>query len=275
MKLLAWDTSSKVGAIVAIEWDQNSREGREGLKLRSEWSLDVDITHSDGLLWGIDQMLSSCRWKLSDIDVLGVGVGPGSFTGLRIGVTLARTLGHALKKPLVGVSSLAVLARPLADVMKGRKAVVIAATDACKGELFSLFGNARSVLDCVSAAQGDFPGVWKRGVEESVLAPEALAKAIKKKLTEGGTSCVWSVVGEGRLRYPEVWKALPVRRRMESLIPFADQIQPRALGIICWEAYQAGLARDALIVHPRYLRAPDAELKLKAGKLPAGPTRGD
>ncbi len=275
MKLLAWDTSTKVGAIVALEWDQNSRDGREGLKLRSEWSLDVDITHSDGLLWGIDQVLTSCRWKLADVDLLGVGVGPGSFTGLRIGMTLARTLGHTLKKPLIGVSSLAVLARPLADTLNGRKAIVVAATDACKGELFSLYGNAKSVLDCLSSAQGDFPGIWKRGVEETVLAPDVLIKAIKKKLSEGGSSCLWSVVGEGRLRYPEVWKALPARRRFESLIPFADQIQPRALGILCWEAYQAGLARDAMTIHPRYLRASDAEVKLKAGLLPPGPTRGD
>jgi tRNA threonylcarbamoyladenosine biosynthesis protein TsaB len=280
MKLLAWDTSSKAGALVALEWDPASKEGWGSVKLVTELALNVDSAHSERLLWGIDQVLSAARWTLEEIDVLGVGLGPGSFTGLRIGVTTARTLAHTLRKPLIGVSSLAALARPAALALSaGRntarsRSVVVAATDACKGELFALWGSARSVLDCVVLAEGDASGLWKRGVEEKVLTPEDLVKGVKRKLSEGAGASQWVVVGEGRHRYLDTWKKLPRAKCLELSLSFPDQVQGRYLGQLVWEAFQAGLMRKALDVHPRYIRASDAELKLKAGLLPAGPTRG-
>jgi tRNA threonylcarbamoyl adenosine modification protein YeaZ len=283
MKLLAWDTSSKAGAIAALEWDAGSKEGWAGVRLVTELALSVDSTASERLLWGIDQVLESARWKLGDIDVFAVGVGPGSFTGLRIGVTTARTLAHTAKKPLIGVSSLAALARPASQALssgagKGSarsRAVLVAATDASKGELFALWGSARSVLDCAMLADGEAPGLWKRGVEEKVVTPDDLMRGIKRKLAEGSGASGWAVVGEGRLRYADAWKRLPQAKRLDLMLPFSDQVQGRYVAQLAWEAYQAGLVRPALSVHPRYLRASDAEIKLKAGLLPAGPTRGN
>jgi tRNA threonylcarbamoyladenosine biosynthesis protein TsaB len=273
VKLVAWDSSSKAGALAAVEWHPGGR----GPQLVSEWSLNVDALHSERLLWGVHELLRAARWKLDEVDVFGVGVGPGSFTGLRIGVTTARTLAHTLRKPLVGVSSLAALARPAAAWLAGRKerAVVVATTDACKGELFALWGSARSVTDCVAMADGDAPGFWKRGVEEKVLRPPELMKALKRKLSEGTGGSSWLAVGEGRRRYAEAWSELPRSRELECPVPFSDQVQGRYVALLAWEAYQAGVAREALSVHPRYVRAADAELKLKAGLLPPGPTRGD
>jgi tRNA threonylcarbamoyladenosine biosynthesis protein TsaB len=271
MKLLAWDTSSKTGALAAMEWEAGSSP-----RLVSEWTLNVQSTQqSERLLWGIDELLKASNWKLGEVDYLGVGVGPGSFTGLRIGVTTARTLAHTLKKPLIGFSSLAALARPVALWMAENKtpALVIATTDACKGELYSLFGNAKSVIDCVALAEGDAPGLWKRGVEEDVLTPSELMKRVKKKLTVD-KKLQWVAVGEGRSRYAEAWKALPASRELKVPAPFSDFVQGRYAGLLAWEACQAGIAREALSVHPRYVRASDAELKLKAGLLPPGPSRG-
>jgi len=261
-----------------MEWDNPMSPGRFGLRLVSELSLNVDSTHSERLLWGIHEVLQSARWKLEDIDLFGVGVGPGSFTGLRIGVTTARTLAHSLNKPLVGVSSLAALARPVAlwASEQRKKTIVIAATDACKGELFALWGSARSILDCACMAEGDLSGLWKRGVEETVMAPPDLMKAIKKKLSEGGKKASeetsWVVVGEGRVRYPEAWKDLPRSKELQLSLPFSEQVQGRYVGLLAWEAFQAGVTRDALAVHPRYIRASDAEIKLRAGLLPPAPT---
>lgn len=273
MKVLAWDTSSKTGALVALEWDPRARQEWESVRLVSEWTLNVDATHSESLLWGIHRMLESSRWKIEEIDLFGVGVGPGSFTGLRIGVTTARTLAHTLKKPLIGVSSLAVLARPAAQWLSQSQSVLVAATDASKGELFSLLGAARSVQDCVSLADGDSQGLWKRGVEEQALSPEDLVAQIKKKIGLGGKKFSWAAVGEGRQRYAEAWKKLPGSREIDVRIPFKDQLQGRYLGLLVWEAAQAGLSRDALTILPRYLRASDAEIKLKQGLLPPGPSR--
>ncbi|MBC7692166.1 MAG: tRNA (adenosine(37)-N6)-threonylcarbamoyltransferase complex dimerization subunit type 1 TsaB [Methylotenera sp.] len=276
MKLLAWDTSQKAGALVALEWDPENKA--KGYRLVSEWAINVDSTHSEQLLWGIHQLLQSVRWKLEDIDVFGVGVGPGSFTGLRIGITTARTLASALNKPLIGVSSLAALARPAALWLAQQKSktVLIACTDACKGELFALWGNAKSLTDCVVLADGDYPGLWKRGAEEQVISPDELMKAVRKKLAEGTQkeNVHWVAIGEGRNRYPDAWKLLPADQEIPCPVPFSDQVQGRYLGLLVWEAFQAGLVRKPLEVHPRYVRASDAELKLKAGLLPKGPTRG-
>jgi tRNA threonylcarbamoyladenosine biosynthesis protein TsaB len=249
--------------------------------LVSEWTLDVQAQHSERLLWGIHQCLEAARWKLDEVDLLGVGVGPGSFTGLRIGITTARTLSWTLGKPLIGISSLAALARPIArfHAVTGRPTLVIAATDACKGELFALHGLARSVRDCVVKAEGDQPGLWKNGVQEGVWGPDALARELRARfarLARTNEHAAWVVVGDGRVRYPELWKGLPRDRELEPGLDFSTQLLGRAVGILAWEAQQAGLARPGAQVSPRYLRAPDAELKLRAGLLQRNaPTRGE
>ena len=280
MRLLAWDTSSKSGALAAVEWDHAHPKGAGGLRLVSEWTLNIDATHSERLLWAVDELLQSCRWDLASVDCFAVGVGPGSFTGLRIGMTTARTLADAMKKPLIGVSSLAALARPAAlwCAEQKERVVLVATTDACKGELFGLFGSARSLKDCVTHAEDDHAGLWKRGVDEGVYAPTDLMKLVKRRLGEGSRAAVqgarWMAVGEGRRRYESAWAELAADREWVAPIPFGDQVQGRYVAQLAWEAYQAGLAREPLKVYPRYLRAADAELKLKAGLLPKGPTRG-
>lgn len=278
MKLIAWDTSSKAGALVAIEWGHPGARPEEPFRIVSEWTLNVDASqHAERLLWGVHQMLEASNWKLEEIDYYGVGIGPGSFTGLRIGITTARTLAHTMKKPLVGVSSLSALARPVAlhYADQDRKTVVIASSDAAKGELFALYGSAKSVVDCTAMADGDFPGIWKRGVEESVITPEELMKNVKKKLAEGTAKekTPWVRIGEGRFRYPEAWKELPKSQEIECPLPQVHQVQGRYLGQLVWEAIQAGLARPALDVHPRYLRLADATKKLMSGELKPSPKR--
>lgn len=281
MKLLAWDTSSKAGAIVALEWPAHTASSKdedsvslawENVRQAGEWSLNVDSQHSERLLWGIHQMLESARWKLDEIDVFAVGVGPGSFTGLRIGITTARTLAHALQKSLIGVSSLAALARPAALWLRATErsdVYVVASTDACKGELFALWGKASSVAGCVQAPQEEDPGLWKRDVRELVIAPDELMDSVKAKLKKDSA---WLAVGEGRSRYSDIWKKLPAKQELKHEVPFMDQVQGRYLGMLAWEAWQAKAAREALEVHPRYVRASDAEIKLKSGVLKKAPS---
>lgn len=259
MKLLAWDTSSKTGALAALEWNQSS------LRLVSEFTLNVDSTHSEQLLWGIHQTLASARWKLEDVDVFGVGLGPGSFTGLRIGMTTARTLAHTLKKPLVGVSSLSALARPVAlhFSQEGLRypTLVVAVTDACKGELFALWGNADDVKNC-------------RNEIEQVISPPELIQSLKKRLQGEGKKARWVAVGEGRQRYLSEWENLYPAKEITSSVPFQNSVQGRYVALLAWEAYQKGMAsEDSLKLLPRYLRASDAELKLKAGLLPSSQLR--
>lgn len=226
-----------------------------------EWKLDLSAQHAERLLWSIDQALKACRWTLEDITAFGVGLGPGSFTGLRIGLTTARTLGWALKRPVLGLSSLAVLAKPVAQAaqLKSGSALVVVATDASKGEFFGLWGLAKSVSDCLVDHEGELPGYWKSGVKEAALTPEALSALCKKKKAPS-----IFVGGEVAERYPEWVKTLGSPKGVH-VIP--GGIRPLDLGLSFWQAHQIGLARPALSIRPRYLRASDAELKLRAGML--------
>lgn len=71
---------------------------------------NIKLTHSVSVMPTIEELLAKIDIKPSDVDAIAVSEGPGSYTGLRIGVTVAKSLAWSLKKPLVGVSSLKVLA---------------------------------------------------------------------------------------------------------------------------------------------------------------------
>lgn len=75
-----------------------------------EWTSSVKITHSVGAMPAVEEALKQANLKPSDLDAIAVAEGPGSYTGVRIGVTIAKTLAWTLKIPLVGVSSLEALA---------------------------------------------------------------------------------------------------------------------------------------------------------------------
>lgn len=101
MKILAVDTSTNV-ASCAIMDDE---------KLLGEFIVNDNITHSQKLLPLISDTLSRCKIDIKDIDVFAVANGPGSYTGLRIGVSTINGLAQAMEKPVIGVSSLQSLAQ--------------------------------------------------------------------------------------------------------------------------------------------------------------------
>lgn len=100
MKVLAIDTATAVGSVALMEDE----------KLLGEYSINNKKTHSQKLMVMIDEIMKALDIKPSDIDVFAASIGPGSFTGLRIGVTTAKALAYATNKPLVGVPTLDALA---------------------------------------------------------------------------------------------------------------------------------------------------------------------
>lgn len=82
---------------------------RDG-KVVAELVQNIKLTHSAGAMPAIEEVLARAGLKAGDLDVIAVSEGPGSYTGVRIGVTLAKTLAWTLQIPLVGVSSLKALA---------------------------------------------------------------------------------------------------------------------------------------------------------------------
>lgn len=104
MRLLAVDTSTQTLALCLAE-------GEPGLwQIRYNFQAVGKIQHGGSLLPAVVQALESVAWQQSDLDAVAVGIGPGSYTGLRIGVTFAKTLAQSLNIPIYALSSLGVLA---------------------------------------------------------------------------------------------------------------------------------------------------------------------
>ena len=268
-KYLAWDTSSLTGVIAAFE------ELPSGFRKVCSFSLSLETSkHSERLLWSIDSVLEAAGWELGQLTGIVVGTGPGSFTGLRIGVTTARMLARTLSIPLIPVSSLALLARgalPSVELLpKSGKVLVIACTDATKGEWFTLMGSSKRLRDCVVMADGDVAGVWGQGVLESVMTPDEVIEEISKRLKKD-PDLNWLAFGLSVNRYPDLWDALPKKSRICLEATDLSRIHEDALVQIAHEAIQQGLARDPVKVRPRYLRASEAEVKLKKGLLKPSP----
>jgi tRNA threonylcarbamoyladenosine biosynthesis protein TsaB len=124
MKILGIDTSTSCGSVGLID-DES---------VISEYLLNIPVTHAERLLSTIELVLKEARMTIEDLDGWSVSLGPGSFTGLRIGVSTVKGLALATGKPLSGVPTLDVLAYqisftpyPICPILNARKGEVYAA----------------------------------------------------------------------------------------------------------------------------------------------------
>lgn len=154
MKILAVETSTIIGGVAILDDDKLIAEGRLGIK----------SIHSERLMCHIDFLLKSSRLELSDIDFFAVSVGPGSFTGLRVGISTVKGLAFATNKMIAPVSSLEALALNVVETDH----YICPVIDARKGEVYtSIYKSYDTVLHTI--------------VPETVLSPVQLTKLIDKK----------------------------------------------------------------------------------------------
>lgn len=99
-KILAFDTSSLRGSVALLE----------GQDVRAEIRTNSTKTHSSMLLESVDFLLKRIGWQLKDLNLIATGIGPGSFTGIRIGVSTALGFAQTLSIPFAGISGLDALA---------------------------------------------------------------------------------------------------------------------------------------------------------------------
>lgn len=106
MLVLAIDTSTNVGTVGLY----SSETGLVG-----EISINIKRTHSENIMVAIDNILELTEHKIEDIDKIAVSIGPGSFTGIRIGVAVAKGLAYSTGKSIVGVNELDIIASGIAN----------------------------------------------------------------------------------------------------------------------------------------------------------------
>lgn len=143
MKILAVDTSANTAAVCITEDD----------KLLSEEIVNYKKTHSQTLMPMIDRALKNCGTDISEIDVFAVANGPGSFTGLRIGVSAIKGMAHALDKPVIEVSTL-------------------------EGMAYNIFMCSDIICPIMDARRSQvYNGVytWENGVFSELISPRAVS----------------------------------------------------------------------------------------------------
>jgi tRNA threonylcarbamoyladenosine biosynthesis protein TsaB len=190
--------------------------------------------HAETLTPSIDFLRTQARVDLSEIGCVAVDIGPGLFTGLRVGVASAKAMAHALRVPMIGVASLDLLAFPV----RWSPRLVVAAIDARRAELFT-------------ASYRHVPGGIQRLSERRVSTPDDLAGDLE------ATGEDVLLVGDGALRYREAWADL-------GRVELADQgaAHPSAASLV--QLAHARALREDFVqpweLEPLYLRRPDAEI---------------
>jgi tRNA threonylcarbamoyladenosine biosynthesis protein TsaB len=180
--------------------------------------------HASELMPAVEAVMARAALDWPQLEAIAVGVGPGAFTGLRIGVTTARALAHAAGLPLRPVSSLAALA---AGIEAEERLAVI---DAKRGELFGLL---------------EAPGLW--AWEPAALSPEALAERVR---ASGATPLA---AGDGSVRFRQALEAAGITVAPDE----AGAHVVRGLHVCRLAQGVADEPPEAVL--PHYLRAPDAK----------------
>jgi tRNA threonylcarbamoyladenosine biosynthesis protein TsaB len=212
------------------------------------------------LVPSIEEVCRDAALGVSDLDVLAVDIGPGLFTGLRVGVATAKALGQALSIGVVPVSSLDVLGAAAFERLAGeRVAAVVAVVDARRAEVFvavyHLGGPAGTeATEAMESGELLDPGPLRED-EAHPIAPEALAERLGALARKGRVV----VVGDGALRYRHLLVARPdvdVELAGELAIP-----PPATLARLAADRLAGGeRPRSPDAVRPDYRRDADARI---------------
>ena len=139
MKILSLDASANSASVCIYDAVED--------KIIGDFYINTKLTHSQTLVPMIDALLNSAKLSLSDIDFFAVNTGPGSFTGIRIGVSVIKGMAMALNKPCVSVSTLHSMAYNFID---SGDVVVCACMDARRNQVYNaLFEIKNGIVDRV------------------------------------------------------------------------------------------------------------------------------
>lgn len=227
MLILAVDTTSPSGSAALLS----------GTKVLAEAGVDTPLDHSARLLGSVDFLLKTCRVDITEVEGFAVAVGPGSFTGIRVGLSTVKALAFASNRPVAAVSSLAALALKL--IQPGAR-LLCPVTDAKKGEVYAALFEWRGSGDRMKEVIA--PGAYK--------PDEFLAQLPGHRLM--------AFIGTGAALYKEkilTYVKDQARFSTRSLFIAAE------VGLLGQEALARGQGLAAQDLRPLYYRRSQAEDK--------------
>lgn len=224
MRILALETSAKAVSAAVTE------DGR----LLALGIQDTGLTHSRTLMPIVEHILRNSDLTMADMDAVAVAVGPGSFTGIRIGVSAAKGLAFAADKPAVGVSTLAAMARNVAFA----DGLVVCAMDARRNQIYNALFEARD-------------GALTRLTPDRAIGLADLAEELRQDPRPK------TVVGDGGKLCAEALTAAGVACRLAP--PHLLMQSAATVALEAEEAAQSCGLVSAQKLLPVYLRPPQAE----------------
>ena len=224
MLILAFETSAKAASVALLEGD----------KLLSESYQNTGMTHSQTLMVMAEDMLKQCGKTAKDVDTVAVAEGPGSFTGVRIGVAAAKGFAWGREIPCYGVSTLEAMVQSL-GIYDG---YICPAMDARRSQVYNAL---------FEADRGEITRIR----EDRAISLDDLAEDVKK------LEKPVFLVGDGSvLCYNTLLERVP-----SLVLPPEHRMHQRAVGvgIIAARHMIAGISGDAAALTPNYLRLSQAE----------------
>ena len=239
--ILAVETSGRLGSVaIAV-----------GRRMLTETVFSGPMRHSSEVFPAICSLLNRFGRKPRDIEHIYISVGPGSFTGLRIAVSIAKTMHLANNVKIVAVDTLDVIAANIDGYFKQIRNDVekIAVILDAKRSQFYIAVYQRMSAERRTASDG----IWKKTHPDSLMSTSQFLGRFA-----GKAKPVW-LLGEGLVYYADKFKAEGVRFLDEQYwAPRAEKVH-----LLGWKMASAGQFADPVTLQPKYLRRPEAEVKRK------------
>lgn len=220
MLILGIETASCAGGAALVE----------DTRIIAEHYSIAPMTHAERLLPVIDTLLRDCGANINDVDLIAVSIGPGSFTGLRIGMATAKGLAFSARKPIVGVPTL----DAFVQLHVPSPTRIMPILDARKGEVF------------IALYDGD----GRKLTSEVNLKPDILAKNMKEE-------SALLIIGDGARKYREIFEKVS---GIKFSPPELDDPRPGTVAIVARQLFLEGKVQDVDSLTPLYIRRSDAEL---------------
>ncbi len=240
MKLLAVETSTSYGSVAVVEKHEQT------IKVLAEGTIYSQMSHSERLLPLIDLLLSQSGVNISEIDYFAASIGPGSFTGLRVGLSTMQAFAFAHQKKVVGVPTLEAMS--LSGIF--HEGPICSFLDAGRGELYA----ALYSMTAIASERGDVTCL----LPVSIQKPAALILKLKEFQNQSGSKTTL-LIGDIFFIEKEI---LQEKTFKWSSLLFS---QPRASHVahIAFNKIASGHAVDPDKLLPLYVRLPQAEMNFR------------
>jgi len=222
MKVVGIETSGFIGNIAVC--DGNTVVGKK--------MYGKNLSHDKEIVSSLESIFNEIKWDPNDIDLIAVSIGPGSYTGLRIGVTCAKTLAYGLGKPVIGIPTLDVLAENVKDHNAKTICPVIDA-------------KRKSVYACIYDRNN------KRITDFLIISPDSLIDILPDSAL---------IFGDGIAPYKQIFAQKEFIILSDEKPGIADAANVARLGL---ERYERGMRCEINSLVPLYLRKSEAEERLE------------